>query len=182
MHIAKLAAMAFIENHHHMLVIHRMLLVLGNEAGKLLDGSDDNASVRIFQLPLQHRRRGIGVGRPFLEALVLLHGLVVQILAIHHEQHLVDLRQPPRQLRRLETGQRFSRAGGVPDVPARSGGAQLPVVGAGRDTLQNLFSRHDLIGPHHQELTVHIEHAVAGQDIQQCVFGERMSWRSRSTR
>jgi hypothetical protein len=77
-----------------MRVIDRVLLVLGDEAGELLDGGDDDADVGVFQLPLQHRGGRVGVGRAFLEALVLAHGLVVQILAIHHEQHLVDVRQP----------------------------------------------------------------------------------------
>jgi hypothetical protein len=67
---------------------------------------------------LQHRRGGVGVGRALLEAVVLAHGLVVQVLAVDDEQHLVDARQAARQLRGLEAGQRLAAAGGVPDVAA----------------------------------------------------------------
>jgi hypothetical protein len=171
-HVAELAAVAFVEDHHHMRVIHRVLLVLGHEAGKLLDGGDDDARVRVFQLPLQHRRGRVRVGRAFLEALVFAHGLVVQILAIHHEQHLVDVRQASRQLRRLEAGQRFAAAGGVPDVAARRHRAQLLVIGGGGNALQDALGGHDLVGPHHQQLAIHIEHAVFGEDVQQRMLGE----------
>src|SRR3546814_5423268 len=55
-HVAELAAVAFVEDHHDMRVIDRVLLVTGDEAGKLLDRRDDDARVGVFQLPLQHGR------------------------------------------------------------------------------------------------------------------------------
>lgn len=112
-----------------MRLVHRVLLVLGHEARELLNGGDDDPRVRVFQLLLQHRGRGVGVGRAFLEALVFAHGLVVQILAIHHEQHLVDVRQATGELGGLEAGQRLARARGVPDVTTRRHSAELAVIG-----------------------------------------------------
>ncbi|MNI54733.1 hypothetical protein D3C73_1096440 [compost metagenome] len=53
-HVAELAAVALVENHHHMRVVHRVLLVLGHEARELLDSGDDDPRVRVFQLLLQH--------------------------------------------------------------------------------------------------------------------------------
>ena len=150
MHVTELTAMAFVENHHHMRFIDRVFFVLRHEAAELLDGGDNDARVLVFQLPLQYGSRRVGVGRAFFKSLVLAHGLVIQILAIHHKQHLVDIRQAPRQLRRLETGQRLAAAGGVPDVTACGCLTQLTVIGTGRDALQNLLCRHDLIGPHNQ--------------------------------
>src|SRR5690606_42164949 len=53
--------------------------------------------------------------------------------------------------------------------------AELPVVGAGSDPLQDLLGGDDLVGPHHQQLAVHIEHAVAGENVQQRVLGKKGS-------
>ena len=75
-------------------------------------------------------------------------------------------------MRRLEAGQRLAAAGGVPDVAARRDRAQLPVIGRRGDALQDPFGRDDLVGPHHQQLAVHVEHAIPGQDVQQRVLGE----------
>ena len=38
-------------------------------------------------------RRGVRVGRALLEAVVLPHRLVVEVLAVDDEEHLVDVRQ-----------------------------------------------------------------------------------------
>ena len=171
-HVTELAAMAFVENDHHMPGVDLMLGVLRDEPGQLLDGGDDDAGVRVLQLPLQHPRRRVRVGSTLLEPLVLTHRLVVEVFAIHDEQHLVDLRQLAGQLRRLEAGQCLARPGGVPDVTACRDGAQPPGVGGGFDAPQNLFGGRDLVGTHHQQLVVGIEHAVVGEDVQQGVLGE----------
>ena len=47
--------------------------------------------VRILQLTLQDYGAGIAVGSTFLEAVVFLHGLVVQILTIYHKEDLIDI-------------------------------------------------------------------------------------------
>jgi NAD(P)H-hydrate epimerase len=44
--------------------------------------------------------------------------------------------------------------------------AQLAVIGGRADALQDAFASHDLVRPHDQELAVHVEHAVAGQNVQ----------------
>src|SRR3546814_1135842 len=72
-HVAELAAVAFVEDHHDMRVIDRVLLVTGDEAGKLLDRRDDDARVGVFQLPLQHGGRGVGIGRALLEPFIFPH-------------------------------------------------------------------------------------------------------------
>ena len=156
-----------------MLGIDRMPFVCRYEAAELLDGGDDDARVRVLELPLQHCRRAVGVGRAFFEALVFAHGLVVQILTVHHKKHLVDTVQQSRQLRRFETGQRLPAPGGVPDVAACADPAQLPVIGGRCNALQNPFGRDDLIGPHYQQLAVDVENAIAGQDVEKRVPGEK---------
>ncbi len=121
---------------------------------------------------MQHCGGRVGVGRAFFKAFVFAHGLVVQILAVHHEQHLVDTGQIARELRGLEAGQRLAAAGGVPDIAASGQSAQLPQIGGPGDPLQNLFGGDDLIGAHHQQLAVHVEHAIARQDVEHRMFGK----------
>ena len=47
--------------------------------------------------------------------MVFLHGLVVQILTVYHEEHLVDEIQLGGQASSLEAGQGLAAADGVPD-------------------------------------------------------------------
>ena len=77
-----------------------MVRVLGDEHIQLLDGGDNDAVrveiaffVPILQLSLQHRSAAVAVGRALLEPVVFLDGLVVQVLAVHHKQHLVNAGQ-----------------------------------------------------------------------------------------
>lgn len=56
MHIAELAAVAFVKNDDYPLVKHRMSGVLFDESRQLLNGGDNDFGVVIFQLTLQDRR------------------------------------------------------------------------------------------------------------------------------
>ena len=49
--------------------------------------------IRILQLALQDHGAGVAVGSAFLEAVVFLHGLVVQILTVYHKEDLIDIRK-----------------------------------------------------------------------------------------
>ena len=129
-----------------------------------------------FQLLLRIGGGRVGVCRALLKAFILLHGLVIQILAVDHKQHFVDGGQVSRQLSGFEAGKGFAAAGGVPDIAARRRCAQPSGVGAGNDALQNLFRSDNLIRPHDQQLAIHIEHAVAGEDAEEGMLGEKTSW------
>jgi hypothetical protein len=59
-------------------------------------------------------------------------------------------------------------------VAARRQRAQLPMIGGRADAQQDAFGRDDLVGPHHQQLAVHVEHAIAGQDVQQRVRAKKV--------
>ena len=65
--------------------------ILLDEGRHLLDRGNDDMCFRVFQLAFQNRGAGVGVCRSLLEAVILFHSLVVQILAVYHKQHLVDI-------------------------------------------------------------------------------------------
>ena len=85
------------------------------------------------------------------KAVVLLHSLVIQILAVYHKQHLVDVGQLRYQPCRFEGGQRLAGASGVPDVAAALDGAILFVVVGDLDTVQYPLGCRDLIRAHHHQ-------------------------------
>ena len=127
-HIAELAAVAFVKDNDHVLVKNSVSGVLFDEGGQLLNSGNDDFCVIILQLAFEDGSRGVAVGRAFLEAVVLLHGLVIQILAVYHKQHLVDIVQFGGKLRRLKGSQRFAAARGVPDIAAACNRAELFIV------------------------------------------------------
>ena len=93
MHIAELAAVTFIEDNDHTLLIHIVTGIFLYEGSKLLNGGNDDPGIRVFKLLLQNRSRGVAVGGTFFKAVIFLHRLVVQVFPVDHEQHLVDVRQ-----------------------------------------------------------------------------------------
>ena len=93
MHITELAAVALVKNDHNVLLVDLMPRIFLDEGRQLLDGGNDDMCFRVFQLAFQNRGASVGVCRSLLEAVIFLHSLVVQILAVYHKQHLVDVGQ-----------------------------------------------------------------------------------------
>ncbi len=124
--LAKLAAVALIKDEHHLLAVDGQVRLALHQVVELLDGGDDDLVVVLFQVALQARRAVRAVDAVRREALVFLHGLVVQILAVHHEEHLIDEVQLRGQARCLEAGQGLAAAGGVPDIAAAFRVAPVP--------------------------------------------------------
>ena len=171
-HIAELTAVALVEDDDHMLLIDLVGRVFLDEGGQFLDGGDDDMGVVVLQLLFQDGGGGVAVGGPLFKAVIFLHGLVVQILPVHHKQHLVDIIQLGGQPGRLEGGQRLTAAGGVPDVAAALDGPVLLVVIGDLDAVQDPLGGGDLIGPHDHQHIFRSENAVPGQHIQNSVLGE----------
>ena len=95
---------------------------------RLLDGGDDDFCTIVLQLALEDSGGGVAVGRALFKAVVLLHSLVIQILAVYHKQHLVDRIKLGGKLRCFEGSQRFATARGVPDIASASHTAELFIV------------------------------------------------------
>ena len=150
-HITELAAVALVKDDHNVLLVDLMPRILLNEGRQLLDGGNNDMSFRVFQLAFQNRCTGVGVCRSLLEAVILFHSLVVQILAVYHKQHLVDVGQLRCQPCRFEGGQRLAGASGVPDVAAALDSAILFVVVGDLDAVQYPLGCRDLIWAHHHQ-------------------------------
>ena len=162
-HVPELAAVALVEDEDHVPGVDGVLAVAPHEVGELLDRGDDDARIRVVDLPAQLVGGLVRGDRPVGEAVVLLDGLVVQVLAVDDEDDLVDPLHPGGQLGGLEGGEGLARAGGVPDVAAAGHGAGLLVGRRREDPLEDRLGRGDLVGPHDQQLLRGGEDAVAGQ-------------------
>ena len=151
MHITELAAVALVKDDHNVLLVDLMPRIFLDEGRQLLDGGNDDMCFRVFQLTFQNRGAGVGVCRALLEAVIFLHSLVVQVLAVYHKQHLVDVGQLRYQPCRFEGGQRLAGASGVPDVAAALDAAILFVVVGDLDAVQYPLGCCDLIWAHHHQ-------------------------------
>ena len=60
----------------------------------------------------------------------------------------------------------------MPDVTAGTDGPLPFIIQCRLDSLQDFLCGGNLVGTHHQQLLIHIEHAVFGEDVQQGMFGE----------
>ena len=173
MHIPELTPVALIKNDNNSLIKNAVSGVLLDKGGELLNGGDNDSCIVILQLALQNRRRGVAVGRTFFKAVIFLHRLIVQILAVHNEKHFVNIVQLGGKLRRLEGSQRFAAAGGVPDVPAACYGAVFLIIVGDLNAVQNALGGDDLIWPHHQQHIFHRKYTVTGKNIQNGVLAEK---------
>ena len=150
-HITELAAVALVKDDHNVLLVNFVSRILLDESRQLLDGGNDDMCFRVFQLAFQNRGAGVGVCRSLLEAVILFHSLVVQILAVYHKQHLVDVGQLRCQPCRFEGGQRLAGTSGVPDVATALNAAILFVVVGDLDAVQYPLGCRDLIWAHHHQ-------------------------------
>ena len=165
-HVAKLAAVALVEDEDDVPGVDGVSAVCFDEGGELLDGRDDDRGgcvVDLFGELSGGLVRGDGACG---EGVVFLDGLVVQVLAVDDEEDFVDAFHASGELRGLEGGEGLSGTRRVPDVSSGSDGAGLLVHGGCLDTLEDRLGGGDLVGTHHQELSTSIEHAIASEDCE----------------
>ena len=171
-HVAKLAAVALVEDDDDLLVIDRMTGVLLNEGRELLNRRDNDMRRWVGELALEDLRGGVAVGSPLLKAVILLHGLVVQILAVHDKKHLVDKGKLGGNPGRFEGGQGLARAGGVPDIAAGGNAPVLAVIVGNLDAVDDPLGGRDLIRAHDEEQILGGKDAVLRQNVQDRMAGE----------
>ena len=83
--------MALIKNHHDILVCTLDFLAVLDQGSKLLNSGDDDFRRLgcVIELFLKFTGISVAVGTTFLEVIILLHSLIVQILAVNHKQNLI---------------------------------------------------------------------------------------------
>ena len=175
-HLAELRAVALVEDEDGVPVEHlaREVRVL-EVARELLDGGHADAPVGGVGGEVGGERAGVpgAVDGALLELVVLLHRLVVEVLAVDHEQHLLDALHLGRQLGSLEAGERLARAGRVPDVAAGSKRAQARTVVLGdEDAVEDALAGADLVRPHHEQRVGDVQHAVVREHHEQRSLGQ----------
>jgi hypothetical protein len=126
--LAELAAVAFVEDENDTLVaqdIDAFAVPLAvDRVVELLQSGHDQLDVRVHQLLDQVARVAGAVHAAFGEFVELARGLVIKVLAVDHEQDLLDIRHALDDLGGLEGGEGLARARGVPDVAAGRNGAR----------------------------------------------------------
>ena len=149
--LAELRAVAFVEDEDHALLAQRfqsgqivVFVATVQRQAELLDGGDDHFVGVVVGKQAAHQGFGIGVffDTLFLKLVKFLPRLSIQVFAIHHEQAFIDIRVVLEQDRCFERSERFSTAGGVPDVA---------VAAVLVDALDDGLDGIDLIRAHHQQ-------------------------------
>ena len=171
--VPELRAVAFVEDEDHALVAQGrkasgvvLLARLVEGEAELLDRGDDDLVRVVPGEEAPHEGLGVGVllDAALLEAVELLAGLAVQVLAVHDEEALLDLGVVLEEGGSLEGGEGLARARSVPDVA---------VAAVLVDAVHDGAHRVDLVGPHHEELALacHEDH-VAAEHLPQGALGE----------
>ena len=113
---------------------------------ELLDRGDDDLVGVVVAEETADERSGVRVlfDAVGLEPVELVAGLAVEVLAIDHEQALVDVVVGLEERGGLEAGEGLAAAGGVPDVA---------VAGVILDAIDDLLDGVDLVRPHHEQLS-----------------------------
>ena len=126
--------------------------ILFDECSELLNGgNDDFPGLSSSSWRFRDCRGGVAVRRALLKAVVFLHRLVVQVLAVNDEKHLVDVVQLGGKLRCFEEVSVFP----LPVVCQMYRGPlrcriSCAVVGD-LNAVQNALGGNNLVGTHDQQ-------------------------------
>ena len=173
MHIAELGTMAFVKDDDDVLLIDRVTGIFLDKGCQLLNGRNDDMAILVLKLLFQDCRAGVGVCRTLFKAVVFLHGLIVEVFAVHDKQNLVYIWQCRSKPRGLERGQRFAAPRGVPDVAAARDAAELLIIVCNFDAVENPLGCRNLIRAHDEKQIFGGENAIARQDVENCMTGEK---------
>ena len=171
-HVAELAAVAFVEDEDDVPGVDGVPAVALDEGRKLLDGGDDDRRGRVVDLLGELACGLVGGDGPLGEGVIFADSLMVEVLTVDDEEDLIDPLHAGGELRGLEGREGLSGAGRVPDVSAGGDGACLLVHTGGLDALEDRFGRGDLVGAHHEEFIAGVEHAVARKDGEDSALGQ----------
>lgn len=170
-HLSELAPVALVDDEDHLLVrqVLEILLVMVrlDRDGHLLDGGADQFLVLVLELLHQYPRVVRGIHAAFLEAVVLLHGLGIQVAPVHEEDDLLHLRLKGKELRALPRGERLAGTGGVENEAALVRVEGLPHKGLGGKYLVRAHDHEVMVGLGDDHVAV--DHPVEAGTDQECV-------------
>ena len=172
--------MTFVEYEHHVLAVQflqRRLVFLRvfQHIRQLLDCGNQYLSIFVGQLLSEHISFCAAVGAVRLKVVVFLHCLIVEVLPVHHKQHLFHSVNLRCELSRLIRCQCLSRAGGMPYISSCLFRSLPSVQYSSPYSQQYALSGCYLIRPHGKQNVVNREHAILGQHIHNHrLFQERL--------
>ena len=171
-HVTELTAVAFIKNHHDMLIVNRMAWIAVDEIRQLLNGCNNDPCIRVFQLLFENCCTGVTVRAAFFKAVIFLHCLIVEIFSVDNKQHFINVRQLARSTSCSEGSEGFSAACGMPDITSRRDGSVFLVVCGNFYAIQYPFCRSNLVWTHHQQQIFRRENTVFCENIQNGMLGK----------
>ena len=112
MGFSELATVAFVEDEDHTLVLevfHGLgVALLADRRIELLERGDDELGVLVTELSDELAGVVGAVNAPFAETVEFPDGLVIEVLAVHHKDDLIDMGRLGQDLGGFERGERLS--------------------------------------------------------------------------
>ena len=139
--------------------------ILFDKGCQFLDGRDNDMGIHVLQLLFQNCGGGIAVCRPFFKAIIFLHGLVVQILTVYHEQYFVNIWQLGSKPCGLKRSQRLAGTCGVPDITAAFHATIFFIIVGNLNPVKDTLRSCDLIRAHDHQHILGRKDTIFCQDI-----------------
>ena len=164
--------MAFIKYKHHLLIVYRQVAFCFHQVIKFLNSGDDNFVIVLIQISFKTCCIFRAVNTIWRKTLIFLHGLVIEVFPVDHEEDFINKVQFRSQTCGLKAGQGFSWPCGMPDKSTAFG--FWPVLRFKRavDFPENALGGGNLIGAHDEQRLAAVKHAVIKQNIQQSMLLE----------
>ena len=100
--------MTLIKNKHHLLVVNRKVSFPFHQVIQLLNGGNDDFVIVFIQIAFQTRGVVRAIDAVGGEALILLHGLEIEVFTVDHKEDFINEVQFSRQTCSLKAGQGFA--------------------------------------------------------------------------
>ena len=167
---AKLRAMAFVEDKHHLLTINLQVGFAFHQVVQLLNGGNDNSIIFFQDVSFQFCRAYRPVYAVGRKLIILFHRLVIKVFTVYHKKHLIYKVELRGKASSLKASKRLTAPRCVPHIPPAFGLA--PLLGLVRtfNLPYQPFGSGNLIRAHNQQRIGNVEHRVSKQHLHQGVF------------
>ena len=162
----KLRTVAFIKDKHYLLAVDGQGGFTFYEVVQFLNSGYDDFIIIFFDVPFESGGAFWTVDAIGGKALILFHGLKIEVFAIHYKEDFINEIKFGCQACRFEACQGFTWSSGMPDKAAAFGGTPVFCLIWTVDFPPNAFGGGNLIGPHDQQSVAHIKYWIAEQYIE----------------